>query len=338
MWPFDKFFKNNPTTENSESQQSTWSLSSIKKLFKREAKQSTSFFSSPFKWFQNRKVNTALKTLRDIIENNQGFATGKEKEIKSAMLTLRKYPDILKEKGMGYLEPFVNSDFKSGSLAISIAKEISQNTAEELIRTENFTPLGIESLSVPNTTANSINIMYKGDTGAEQRCFDGTKAFFINKGMNEESATKISKNIQQNYPLLLGITSLNNIEQKNAASTIVSQREGFDLKKYRDEVNFVKTTQTTLNDIAKANDKENLSPLMNKLSELNQQAHKIREYYAQIPQDPKNPNSTKILEGEEKVRETASNKDVTVRRPSISDSPERPTPNLRRNSKQSLGR
>lgn len=259
MWPFDKFFKNNPTTENSKPQQSTWSfLSSMKRLFKREAKQenletkqSTSFFSSPLKWYKNRKVDTALQTFRDILTKNFGSVSGKKEQVISAMLTLRNYPEILKERGMGYLIPFVDKDFdesftkkiktsdgmvttKLTSLSKAIDNAIPQDIAIDYILNKTFSPLAKVNIHLPSSMAVAINHISKTNAPEEERSRQGTLAFFQTDKTNEDKAEQYTSYLQSNYPFLLPVLATkDNVE---TFSSIVTQAEGFSLEKYREEV------------------------------------------------------------------------------------------------------
>lgn len=257
---------------------------------------------NPIKKEMNQIVDKALKTLKDVLEGDNSASQNKTK-INLAMSTLQRYPELLEERKMSYLIPFVNGNLYGGSLNYSIQKAIPPIMAEELIRTGDFTPLATERISTANVTANNINIMYKEDNSGERRCFDATKEFLIQEGMEPDLAFKAAEHIRTEHPLLLSVAALNNIEQKNAASSIITQRDGFDLEHYQKEVQFVKTTRKTLAKIAR--NEESIFNNRNLLG-LNRQAHEIRDYYAQIPQDPKNPEGRKILSGKEKIRSASA--------------------------------
>ena len=264
-------------------------------------------FSDKIDPIKNEIVDHSLSVLRNIIEGDN-IVLNHKKEIEAAMETLKLYPEILKTKGMEYLIPFVNGDLENAvtRLSITIGKTIPQETAEELIRTGKFTPLAKEHISFPNGTANNINIMYKGDQSGEQRCVKATKEFLSQNDMTEEVATQATAKLQEDYPLLLSVAALKDIEQKNADSSIVAQREGFDLVLYRQEVAFVKDAKNTLARMAKG------EKVTSDLSKLNKQAHKIREYYASIPHDLGSQDGKKILEGEEKKRDAPVQKEEKI--------------------------
>ncbi len=275
---------------------------------------------------------------------------GKEKEVKSAMLTLRKYPDILKEKGMGYLEPFVTKDFNTAftkeiptdqglatteekSLSKAIANAIPQETAEKCILNQNekFTPLAKGIIHVPSSMAVAINRMNTINTGEEDRSKQGTFKFFQNTEANEANKTKAKQYtsyLQSNHPFLLPVLATkDNVE---TLSSIVAPAEGFDLTKYSEEV------QTTI-DI-----KQQLSEMYkdgtlndDALDKLNTRAENIPQKYIDAEIMKKIPR----IEREKQPNPFPTpHKKPPVRRPSISNYPERPMPNLRRNSEHSLGR
>lgn len=229
-----------------------WPLTEIQNWLKKIT--TTWSFSSSKKWFQDKKdkkkaVYNALKTLKDIIESNNSVSRN-ETKIKSAISTLREHLELLEEKKMGYLIPFVNGDLHSGLLTHSIRKTIPTEMANELIRTGDFTPLATENISTANTIAINIKIMHSGTPSEQLRGVDGTTKFLQKAGMEEKLAIETTNNLKENYPLLLGIAPLNESEQKNSHSTIIAQRKGFDLKKYQEEISLVKTVQDTLTKIA----------------------------------------------------------------------------------------
>lgn len=265
-----------------------------------------SFFSKINNWIKKKyeeyfvipKVDKALSDLKGIIEGDNNIKKNIEK-IERSRSFLKRYPDILVDRKMSYLNEFLQGDLNSkttiklenggekieNNLSNLIAKSIDEKFAKELIKNGDFKPLAQEKIAVPNFSANSINIMYCGTQGEKSRCLKGSKEFLITNGLDEKNADIKIQYLEEKYPYLLAVASLENIEQKNASSTIVTQRKDFDLKQYQDEVNFVNDAREELIKIAN-------NQLINeeKLQNLNNIADDIRKNYTEknILKDKKN--------------------------------------------------
>lgn len=254
-----------------------------------------SFFSKINSWINKKyeeyfvipKVDKALSDLKSIIEGDNNIKNNINK-IERSRDILKRYPNILADRKMSYLNGFLQGDLGSkittdmgeaakkieNKLSSLIAKSIDAEDAKKLIQSGDFKPLAQEKIIIPNVSANSINIMYCGTEGEKSRCLKGSKEFLMKNGMSEENAKQKVAYLKKEYPYLLAVASLENIEQKNASSTIVTQREGFDLEQYRNEVNFVNEAREELTKITKNEPIDE-----NKLKNLNDIADDIRSDY-----------------------------------------------------------
>ena len=249
------------------------------------------------------RIDKALQDLRDIIEKEGGdksidrVTKANEPRILKAAARLANYPDLLEKRGLGYLQYFAKNPkpiIADGekiptSLSSLIAYSIPLDIKNELLIEGNFKPLASSARPVTTTIPNQINIMFTGKNG-EDRCVNGTIAFFERSGKTEAEARKMTDRLIEISPLLCASISQNleTVAKQDASFVIVAPRAGFDLAAYRNEVVFTTKVQQELTEMAKSGLNED------RLIALNQEARTIRK------------DNISVLKGEEKLRGDAT--------------------------------